>query len=91
MWVYNVKGLVVVLLGVGLGIGLSLSPTTKPFAVFAAIIAAMLIDVWMRLRSEDHDRPMIHPDAGGHIWFAPLWVVGIVLFVVIGLVEFRLV
>lgn len=91
MWVFNGKAVIAILLGVGLGVGLGMWPVTQAFAGFAAIVAAMLIDVWMRLHSEDHDRPMIHPNAGGHIWFAPLWVVGIILFIVIGLVEFRVV
>jgi predicted membrane protein len=42
-------------------------------AVFGGALGAMVVDIIMRLRDDNNEVPLLAPDAGGHIWFIPLW------------------
>ena len=39
----------------------------------------------MRFHSEDSQYPLVDPNAGAHLWFIPIWGVGIVLMILMGL------
>jgi len=46
------------------------------FAGGAVIVA---FDLFMRLRNNDQDVPLLAPNAGGHIWFIPVWIISLVV------------
>lgn len=87
MWLFNLRA------AIAGGIGFIVAATVfakfdnRPVGVVCGIVTAMAIDVWMRYTSEDSERPLIDPDAGGHVWFAPVWFVGIILLIILGLSE----
>lgn len=92
MWIFNLKAVICVACGLGVAFFGAMSfSESRLLALFVAILTAMGVDVWMRFRSEDCDRPLIHPDAGGHVWFAPVWIVGIILSILIGLATFNII
>ncbi|MFH1303384.1 MAG: hypothetical protein ABIK07_20150 [Planctomycetota bacterium] len=51
----------------------------------------MLFDVALRFFNDEAENSSINPEAGGHIWFAPIWVVGILLLIFGGLSHFHLI
>jgi len=91
MFFFNTKAAVTVIAGIAVGFTVIFWTEYRMLSLFAAIVTAMGVDVWIRIKSEDCDRPLIHPDAGGHIWFAPIWLVGIVLSILIVLAHFNLI
>ena len=91
MWVFNGKALIAAGVGIAGGILLELTIKNGVVSSFGAILIAMVVDVWMRYHSEDCERPLIDPNAGAHVWFVPVWGVGIALMVLIGLSHFRII
>ncbi len=91
MWIFNGKAAIACGIGVVAGIILVVTTENRPLALISAILIPMVVDVWMRFHSEDCERPLIDPDAGAHIWFAPLWFVGIILMVLLGLSHFQII
>lgn len=91
MWVFNGNALIAG--GIGLVVGVLLASTINngPIAYFCGILVAMVVDVWMRYYSEDCEHPLIDPSAGAHVWFVPVWGVGIIMMVLIGLSHFRII
>ncbi len=43
-------------------------------ALFGAALGALVLDLGMRLRDGSNETPLLAPDAGGHIWFIPMWI-----------------
>lgn len=91
MWLFNGKAAIACGIGVVAGIILVVTTENRPLALISAILIPMVVDVWMRFHSEDCERPLIDPDAGAHIWFAPVWFVGIILMVLLGLSHFQII
>jgi hypothetical protein len=91
MLIFNGKAMIAAGLGIAAGVALILANQNRMLAIICAILTAMIVDVWMRFHSEDCERPLIDPAAGAHVWFAPMWLVGIILGVLIGLSEFRII
>ncbi|MDB5341845.1 MAG: hypothetical protein JWP89_222 [Schlesneria sp.] len=91
MWIFNGKALIAVAIGVVGGIAVAAATKMQAVSAIAAILVAMGVDVWMRFHSEDCEHPLIDPNAGGHVWFAPIWFAGIVLMILLGLSHFRII
>lgn len=91
MLMFNIKALIAVGIGIAVAAVLGAATNNSVLAIVSGFVAPMVADVWMRFHSEDCDRAMIHPDAGGHIWFVPVWVVGIVLIILLGMSHFRII
>lgn len=91
MFVFNLKSLIAGALGIVGGVITVAYLDNRELGVCVAILTAMAVDVAMRFKSEDCDRPLIHPDAGAHVWFAPVWFVGIILLVLVGLSHYRII
>lgn len=91
MWVFNFKAIIAAGIGIAVGSIVIFQFKSGPLAICAAILVAMGVDVWMRFHSEDCERPLIDPNAGAHVWFAPVWFVGIVLMIILGLSHFRII
>lgn len=45
-------------------------------AALAGCLGAILFDLFLRIRNQSEDARLIAPDAGGHIWFIPVWAWG---------------
>jgi hypothetical protein len=91
MLIFNIKALIAVGIGIAVAASLGAATNIAALAIIGGFGAAMLADVWMRFHSEDCDRALIHPDAGGHVWFVPVWVMGIILMNLLGLSHFRII
>lgn len=91
MLIFNANALIAVGLGAAGGFALGSFIAVREVAVLGAIIIAMAVDVWMRFNSEDCDRPLIAPSAGGHVWFVPVWLAGIAVMVLMGLSYFQVI
>lgn len=91
MFLFNNKAVVTVIAGIAGGFAIGFWTGYRMLSLFVAIATAMAGDIWMRIKNDECDRPLIHPDAGGHIWFAPIWLVRIVLTILIGLAHFNLI
>lgn len=53
-----------------------------PQALLILGTAWIVMDVIVRLRSRYHPRWLLNRLAGGHIWYAPMWVLGLVIVLV---------
>ncbi len=91
MWLFNTNALICGVAGIA-GAFISIKwNDSRELAVIVATIAAMLFDTGMRLTNQETENPIIDPEAGGHIWFAPIWVVGIILLILVGLSHFHII
>jgi hypothetical protein len=91
MLIFNDKALIAAGLGAVVGFSFFISFNNPILGVVIGTIVAMGVDVYMRFHSEDSTSPLIDPNAGAHVWFAPVWLVGIIGMVVAGLFHFRVI
>ncbi len=74
--------------GVALAIGLTLSygfhvrtDDALDWAMLTGLLAAGVTDVVQRgrnlVRLGEGARAIVHPDLGGHIWYVPMWIIGL--------------
>lgn len=78
MIVYNDNVIFAVLIGVTCGGGVYSLFRNASAATFGGFVGLVLFDFVMRLRNQSEDVPLLAPDAGGHIWFIPVWIIGLV-------------
>ncbi|QDV51787.1 hypothetical protein [Gimesia fumaroli] len=91
MWIFNNNALFCGFAGfAGFFIAVKFSDS-RGLAMLVAILCAMLFDVFLRFTNDETETPSINPEAGGHIWFAPIWVVGIILLILLGLSHYRVI
>lgn len=91
MWIFNANALICGVAGIVGAIATFKWTESRELAVIGAAVAAMLLDVWMRFQNEETEAPIIDPEAGGHIWFVPIWGVGIIFIILVGLSHFRII
>lgn len=91
MLIFNVQALIAGAAGIAAAIGTAVVTKSQTLNVIVGLLVAIAVDIWMRYYSEDCDRPLIHPSAGGHVWFVPVWLVGIIMMVISGLAYFKVV
>jgi hypothetical protein len=78
MIIYNALALVAALIG-GVCAAAGYAATKNPYVSgLAFAIGAGAFDFWTRLRGDGDGSRFVHPNAGGHIWFAPVWIIAIV-------------
>ncbi|QDT43674.1 hypothetical protein Pan241w_37760 [Gimesia alba] len=91
MWIFNTNALICGFAGfAGFLIAVKFSDS-RGLAMLVAIICAMLFDVALRFFNDETENRSINPESGGHIWFAPIWVVGIILLILLGLSHYRVI
>lgn len=89
MWIFNTNALICGAAGVaGFFISVKFSDS-RELAVVVAALSAMLMDVILRFTNDEVENPGINPEAGGHIWFIPVWTAGIVFLIIAGLAYFN--
>jgi hypothetical protein len=75
MVIYNAYAFVSIIGGLVIGAAaasLGLPPTG---AGICGLLTAAAIDIYMRCKSEEVvQNNLWHPNAGGHIWFIPVWI-----------------
>lgn len=91
MLIFNARALIAAAIGAAFAFGAAALIKIPILGVVIGLSAAMAVDIWMRYYSEDCEHPLIDPNAGGHVWFAPVWLVGIILMVMAGLMHFNVV
>ena len=78
MIVYNDNVIFAVLIGVVSGGAVYSLYRNGSVAGLAGCLGMILFDFVTRLRNQSEDVPLLAPDAGGHIWFIPVWIIGLV-------------
>lgn len=91
MFLFNIKALIAVGIGIAVAAALGAATQIPVLTIVGGFLGAIVADVWMRFHSEDCDRALIHPDAGGHVWFVPVWAVMIILMILLALSHFRII
>ncbi|HUY90896.1 MAG TPA: hypothetical protein VMV10_19325 [Pirellulales bacterium] len=76
--IYNDNAIFDIAVGVAGGFGVYSYFRNTNAAVLAGIVILIAFDLFLRLRNQSEDAPLIAPDAGGHIWYAPMWLLGLV-------------
>ena len=73
--IYNEKALWALVLGVvcGLGVG-SFTGALRPGLLTGGLVT-LAIDLYGRITGGEASPALVHPDAGGHVWFIPIWIV----------------
>lgn len=91
MWIFNTNALICGFGGfAGFLIAVKWSDN-RDLSMFIAIFSAMLVDAIMRFTNDEVENPGINPEAGGHVWFLPVWAVGIILSIIGGLAYFNII
>ncbi|WP_298858689.1 hypothetical protein [uncultured Gimesia sp.] len=91
MWIFNTNALICGAAGISLFFVSIKWSDNRELAVIVAIVSAMLFDLFLRFTNDETENPSINPEAGGHIWFIPIWGVGILLLIFAGLSHFRVI
>ena len=82
MIVYNANAVLAICIGALCGFGGYAASHNAYLAALVGACAAGLFDFITRVRSDEESSPLLHPNAGGHVWFAPIWLVAVVVAVV---------
>ena len=91
MWIFNNQALICGFAGfAGFLIAAKFSDS-RGLAILVAILSAMFFDGALRFFNDETENRSINPESGGHIWFAPIWVVGIILLILLGLSHYRII
>lgn len=91
MWIFNTNALICGAAGISLFFVSIKWNDSRELAVIVSIIGAMLFDVVLRFSNEESHNPSIDPEAGGHVWFVPVWGVGLLLLTFVGLSHFHII
>lgn len=79
MVIYNVLAFIPIIGGFVLGAAAASLGLSQPIYMLTGFVAAAGIDVYMRVKSADvAEGNLLHPNAGGHIWFIPIWVCSVI-------------
>jgi hypothetical protein len=79
MVIFNFKAFLS-LIGGGVAAASALSfGLSRTISLFFALGVAAAVDLYIRYKSEDVSGALIHRDAGGHLWFVPMWICSIVV------------
>ena len=73
MIIYNDNVIFAALIGAACGGGVYSLFRNGKWAALAACLGIIIFDVVVRMRNETEDARLIAPNAGGHIWFVPVW------------------
>lgn len=78
MFVYNDNVIFAVTVGVVTGGSVYSFFRNGSAAALAGCLGMIVFDLFLRLRSQIDEVPLLAPDAGGHIWFIPVWILGLI-------------
>jgi hypothetical protein len=78
MLIYNVNAFVSVIAGVVAGAAAASFGMSQGVSTIFGLGVAAAADFYMRYKSHDVEGALWHPDAGGHVWFVPMWIVSLV-------------
>lgn len=91
MWIFNTNALICAFAGfAGFLIAAKFSDS-RELPIVVAILSAMFFDGALRFFNDETENRSINPESGGHIWFVPIWVVGIILMILVGLAHYRVI
>jgi hypothetical protein len=82
--VYNLKAFLPLSVAAICAFGAHKTSGSEAFAVFAAGFGAIVFDlIVLRFMADKQEcSPIwIHPEAGGHVYFIPIWIVGAIAIV----------
>jgi hypothetical protein len=77
--IYNDTALFALIFGAAAGLAAYSAFGSGSIATLAGGLALVLFDLYHRFRNSGESLWLVHPDAGGHVWFMPIWIVGSIL------------
>ena len=80
--VYNFRGILLGILGLVASLGLHLLFQIDFLSVAFGLVVAGGADLYLRYTGRRSRSRALSPNAGGHIWFIPIWVLSIVVAIV---------
>lgn len=78
MVIYNTNALIAAVVGVVAALAIGSLTGSHWFATVCGGIAVTVFDLNLRRKNDEESAPIIHPNAGAHIWFIPVWLLGII-------------
>ena len=85
IYVYNDNAIFAVAVGAAGGFGAYSYFRNVNGGVLAGALCLIAFDLFLRIRNQSEDARLIAPDAGGHVWYAPMWIIGLVLTIIGGM------
>jgi hypothetical protein len=82
IYIFNGNTIIAAFFGLLGGFGVYSLTRNSTLAWLAGAASAIVFDIIMRLRNKEEDAPIIHPKAGAHIWFVPVWIIGLIVTVI---------
>ncbi|MFM9961441.1 MAG: hypothetical protein ACKV2Q_09460 [Planctomycetaceae bacterium] len=82
MVIFNTNGLLCGVVALITALAISSLTHSLPFSALCAGVAVIAFDINMRRKNSEVSAPIVHPNAGGHIWFIPAWILGTAVVVV---------
>jgi hypothetical protein len=79
IYVFNDNAIFAAAVGVACGFGMYSYSRNVSAGAFLGAVCLIGFDLFLRLRNQSEDAPLLAPNAGGHIWFAPISIIGLVL------------
>jgi hypothetical protein len=75
--IYNDKALWSGLVGVACGLGMASYSRNAMLSILTGGAVATLMDFTGRIKDGEASPALLHPDSGGHLWFIPIWIIGL--------------
>lgn len=76
--VYNFRGILLAVLGGLVALGAHSLLKIDVVSNLAGMAVAAGGDLYLRFTGDSEGNPLISPNAGGHLWFVPIWVLSVV-------------
>ena len=74
--------------GILAGLGMASYSRDVTLSILTGGFVAAVVDIIGRIKSGEASPALIHPDAGGHVWFIPIWIVGVLIAIFAVLARF---
>ncbi|MCY2967106.1 MAG: hypothetical protein NT069_26295 [Planctomycetota bacterium] len=76
--IYNFRGILLAVLGGLVALGAHSLLKIDVVSNLAGMAAAAGGDLYLRITGDSEGNALISPNAGGHLWFVPIWVLSVV-------------
>jgi len=78
----NLKGFLNGIISLGIVLGLRFKEIIDPTPA-AILLGALLLIIDLAIRQPQEVKDLFHPDNGGHFFFIPVWIIGILAMVIL--------
>ena len=79
MIIYNEKTIFTLIFGIAFGLAMASFSRNASLSLLVGALVVLAFDLGGRLRDGENTPAVLHPDAGAHVWFIPLWIIGLIV------------